>query len=68
MLVRNALALHDSIDVVPSLLSLTRVHNTGAAFGMFNGVDFAFKTVVMSLVAVVALAGVGWYAAQRPAE
>jgi signal peptidase II len=66
VLVRNALALHDSIDVVPSLLSLTRVHNTGAAFGMLNGVDFAFKTVVMSLVAVVALAGVGWYALSVP--
>ena len=50
-LVRNALALHQSIDVVPDLISLTRVHNTGAAFGMLNGVDFAFKTVVMSMVA-----------------
>jgi signal peptidase II len=66
VLVRNALALHDSIDVVPSLLSLTRVHNTGAAFGMLNGVDFAFKTAVMSLVAMAALAGVGWYALSVP--
>jgi signal peptidase II len=66
VMIRNALALHDSIDVVPNLLSLTRVHNTGAAFGMLNGVDFAFKTVVMSLVAVVALAGVGWYALSVP--
>jgi signal peptidase II len=66
ILVRNALALHDSIDVVPNLLSLTRVHNTGAAFGMLNGVDFAFKTVVMSLVAMAALAGVGWYALSVP--
>jgi signal peptidase II len=66
VLVRDALALHDSIDVVPNLLSLTRVHNTGAAFGMLNGVDFAFKTVVMSLVATAALAGVGWYALSVP--
>lgn len=66
VLVRNALALHDSIDVIPNLLSLTRVHNTGAAFGMLNGVDFAFKTVVMSLVAMAALAGVGWYALSVP--
>jgi signal peptidase II len=66
VLVRNALALHDSIDVVPNLLSLTRVHNTGAAFGMLNGVDFAFKTVVMSLVAMAALAGVAWYALSVP--
>jgi signal peptidase II len=66
MLVREALALHESIDVIPNLLSLTRVHNTGAAFGMLNGVDFAFKTVVMSLVALFALGGVGWYAISVP--
>ena len=68
MLVRNALALHDSVEVIPGFLDLTRVHNTGAAFGMMNGVDFAFKTVVMSMVALAALGGVGWYAHQRAAE
>jgi signal peptidase II len=66
MLVRNALALHQSVDVIPDLLSLTRVHNTGAAFGMMNGVDFAFKTVVMSLMALLALGGVAWYASSVP--
>lgn len=65
-LVRNALALHESIDVIPHLLSLTRVHNTGAAFGMLNSVDFAFKAVVMSMVAVAALGGVAWYAFSVP--
>lgn len=67
-LVRGRFALHDSVDVVPGWLSLTRVHNTGAAFGMLNGVDFPFKTVVISLVALGALAGVAWYAASLPAE
>lgn len=66
MLVRDALALHESIDVIPGLLSLTRVHNTGAAFGMLNGVDFAFKSVVMSMVALAALGGIGWYALSVP--
>jgi signal peptidase II len=65
-LVRNALALHESIDVIPHLVSLTRVHNTGAAFGMLNSVDFAFKSVVMSMVAVAALGGVAWYAFSVP--
>lgn len=65
-MVRGALQLHESIEVVPGLLDLTRVHNTGAAFGMLNGVDFAFKTLVMSLVALAALAGVAWYAATVP--
>jgi signal peptidase II len=65
-LVRGALPLHDSVDVIPGFLNLTRVHNTGAAFGMLNSVDFPFKTVVMSLVALGALAGVSWYAATVP--
>ncbi len=65
-LVRPALALHDSIAVIPGFLNLTRVHNTGAAFGMLNSVDFPFKTVVLTVVATLALAGVAWYAATVP--
>jgi len=65
-LVRGRLELHDSIDVVAGWLSFTRVHNTGAAFGMLNATDFPLKTVVLMLVAGGALAGVAWYAASLP--
>ena len=65
-MVRPALALHESKEVIPGFLDLTRVHNTGAAFGMLNSVDFPFKTVVLSLVAAIALGGVAWYAATVP--
>ena len=64
--VRPALALHESVVVIPNFLDFTRVHNTGAAFGMLNTVDFPFKAVVLSLVALVALGGVAWYAATVP--
>jgi len=67
-LVRGRLELHESMDVIAGWLSLTRVHNTGAAFGMLNGVDFPFKTLVLMLVAGTALAGVAWYAASLPEE
>lgn len=67
-LVRGRLELHESLDVVAGWLSLTRVHNTGAAFGMLNGADFPFKTVVLMVVASAALAGVAWYAASLPEE
>lgn len=67
-LVRGRFALHESLDVVPGWLSLTRVHNTGAAFGMLNDVDFPFKSVVVMLVALGALAGVAWYSASLPAD
>jgi len=65
-MVRRGLPLHESVPVIPGYVDLTRVHNTGAAFGMLNTVDFPFKTVVLSIVALVALAGVAWYAATVP--
>ena len=65
-MIRPALALHESREVIPGFLDLTRVHNTGAAFGMLNSVDFPFKTVVLSIVALIALGGVAWYAATVP--
>jgi signal peptidase II len=65
-MIRPALALHESREVIPGFLDLTRVHNTGAAFGMLNSVEFPFKTVVLSIVAAVALGGVAWYAAMVP--
>ena len=65
-MIRPALALHESMVVIPGFVDFTRVHNTGAAFGMLNSVDFPFKTVVLSLVALIALGGVAWYAATVP--
>jgi signal peptidase II len=65
-MIRPWLALHQSREVIPGFLDLTRVHNTGAAFGMLNSADFPFKTVVLSIVAAIALGGVAWYAATVP--
>jgi signal peptidase II len=65
-LVRPALALHQSVEVIPGMLDLTRVHNTGAAFGMLNEMEFPLKTLVLSVVAFIALGGVAWYAATVP--
>lgn len=65
-IVRGEMLLHESIDVIPGVLSLTRVHNTGAAFGMLNGSDFPMKTVVLTIVALAALAGVAWYTSTVP--
>ena len=65
-LVRRALELHESIPVMPDFLALTRVHNTGAAFGMFNAMEFPGKTLLLTVVAATALAGVAWYALSIP--
>jgi signal peptidase II len=65
-MVRGALELHESLPLIPDMLALTRVHNTGAAFGMFNSLDFSGKTIVLTLFATLALAGVAWYASSVP--
>ena len=65
-MIRPTLALHQSVEVIPGFLDLTRVHNTGAAFGMLNDMDFPMKTLVLSVVALLALAGVAWYASTVP--
>jgi signal peptidase II len=62
-IVRSTLPLQSSVTVIPNLMDFTHVRNTGAAFGIFNGSDFRFKTVLIGLIAVAALVGVGMYAA-----
>jgi signal peptidase II len=58
--------LYETIPVVPGLLSLTHIRNTGVAFGMFNSAEFAYKPIVVSVLALAALVGVGLYASQLP--
>ena len=65
--VRARLELHESVEVVAGFFSFTRVHNYGAAFGLMNTTDFPFRTVVLSAVAALALAGLAWYGATLPA-
>src|SRR5688500_1075815 len=67
-LVRSRFELHDSLEIIPGVFSLTRVHNYGAAFGLMNAADFPFKTVVLSMVAALALLALAWYGATLPAD
>jgi len=67
-LVRDRLALYDSVTIVPGWLDLTRVHNTGVAFGMMNGTDFPFKSIVVPSLAVLAMLGVLAFALTIPAS
>jgi signal peptidase II len=68
MLIRERLPFGNSIEVIPGLLDLTRVHNTGAAFGMLNAIDFPYKPVIIPLVAAAALAGLAFYASTLDAS
>ena len=67
-LVRSRFELHESIEIIPGFFNLTRVHNYGAAFGLMNAADFPFKTVVLSIVAAIALLALTVYASTLPAD
>lgn len=62
-MVRARLTLHESVTVIPGFLDLTRVHNTGAAYGFLNDVDFPMKAALLAVVATAALVGLAIYAA-----
>ncbi|HTI43544.1 MAG TPA: signal peptidase II [Vicinamibacterales bacterium] len=65
-IVRSELTLNESVTVIPGFFDLTRVHNTGTAFGFMNATDFPFKTLVLACVAVAALVALAMYAASLP--
>jgi signal peptidase II len=62
------LPLHEGITVVPGLFDLTHVRNTGAAFGMLNAIDFPYKSVVLTVVALAALLAIGTYSTRFASE
>lgn len=63
-LVRAEIPVHGSVPVVPGLLNLVHVRNTGAAFGFLNAVEFPYKSAVVALVATAALIGIALYASR----
>jgi signal peptidase II len=62
-MVRASVPMHDSVTIIPGFLDITHALNSGAAFGILNGADFPFKTVIIAVIAAAALIGVGVYAA-----
>ena len=61
-IVRVMLAPYESVTVIPGLVDLTHVLNTGVAFGLLNELDLPFKNVVTTLLAAMALGGIAYYA------
>jgi len=59
-LVSAALRLHESRPIIPGVLSLTLVHNTGAAFGILAGEHSPLRTGFFLVVSVVAMGVVLW--------
>jgi signal peptidase II len=64
LIVKRVLPLHESRSIIPNLLDFTHVQNTGAAFGLLNAADFPHKSLVMIVIAAVALVAISLYARQ----
>lgn len=62
-LVRAYLPVHAGRTIIPGLLDLTHVQNSGAAFGILNAVDFPHKAGVIALVSTIALMSIAAFAA-----
>jgi signal peptidase II len=62
-LVRAHVPVHGSFTLVPGLLDLTHVQNSGAAFGFLSAVDFPHKAGIIALVSTIALASIATFAA-----
>jgi signal peptidase II len=59
-LVSAALRLHESRPIIPGFLSLTLVHNSGAAFGILAGERSPLRTGLFLVVSIVAMGVVLW--------
>lgn len=62
--VRSTIPLYAKRSIIPNLLDFTHVQNTGAAFGVLNAADFPFKSIVMIVIAALALVAISLYARQ----
>ncbi|MDR1991021.1 MAG: signal peptidase II [Acidobacteriaceae bacterium] len=62
LLIRQRLAISESMTVIPGVLDFTHVRNSGVAYGFLNGVDFPYKSLLIAGVATVALVSIALYA------
>jgi len=68
LVVERSLPLHESLPIVPGLLQLTRVHNRGAAFGLFSEADLPFQSQLFAFVSILALGAIVIYAWRLSSE
>jgi signal peptidase II len=67
-LVRATIPLYAKRVIIPDVLDVTHVQNTGAAFGLLNAADFPYKSAVMMGIATLALVAISIYARQLGAH
>lgn len=69
LLVQTYIPLFDTVTIIPGLLDLIHIHNAGVAFGIMNDVEHPYRSALTTTLALVALAGIVYYARQvHPSE
>ena len=66
LLITKHLVLGQSIPVISGWLDLTLVRNSGMAFGVLSRSDWPYKSLVVTVLAVAAMAAVTYYALRTP--
>jgi len=61
-MIRATLPLFDSVTVIKGVVDIVHVQNAGVAFGLLNELDLPYKPVLTAALAVLALAGITYYA------
>jgi signal peptidase II len=62
------LKMYETRPIIHGLLNLTRVHNTGAAFGLLAGQPSILRTIFFLGVSLLAMAVVLWMVFRLPAD
>lgn len=68
LLVVATVPLFDSVTLIPNLIDITYVRNTGLAYGLMNDWNFAYKPLITGALATAALGGILLYARQMSAD
>ncbi len=59
--VKGTLYFGDRIIVIPGILDITYVENSGGAFGIFGGLSAPYKTIIFTVFALAAIALILYY-------
>lgn len=68
VIVQANLEVDKAIDVIPGILRLSHVQNTGIAFGYFAEVQSAWKPYLLAAMAIVAVAVILVYSSRVPTD
>jgi len=67
-LVIQRLPLYEDVPLIPGLLSLQHVRNSGAVFGFLSGANLPGKPYLFAAMSALALAALAYYARTIPRE